>query len=118
VPPPILVVDDEQQFRSVVADILEESGYPVTVAGNGTEALTVAAAEPPRLALLDYTMPGMNGLELGTHLRRQWPQLPLIFMSADTLPAQAFDAFDSCMFLQKPFDMDTLLDATRSFIPD
>jgi two-component system chemotaxis response regulator CheY len=67
-----LVVDDSRTIRVILRRILAEMGYEVCEAGNGVEALQLIEAERPNLslALLDWNMPEMNGLELLKQLRR------------------------------------------------
>jgi two-component system, chemotaxis family, chemotaxis protein CheY len=67
----VLIVDDSRAIRMILRRILLEEGYEVREARNGAEALEVMNAEPDaiRLALIDWNMPGMNGLELLKELR-------------------------------------------------
>ena len=67
--PSILVVDDEPQIRSLLAQFLTRKGYQVRVAPDGPTALAMVAAELPRFVILDMYMPGMNGLEVLRALR-------------------------------------------------
>ena len=66
----ILVVDDEQNLRTLLEALLESAGYRVVLANGGEAALARAAAETPDLALVDLRMPGMDGLTLLEHLLR------------------------------------------------
>lgn len=67
--PKILLVDDCPDYRDVVRGLLEQNGYEVVVATNGTEGLRRAIVERPDLVLLDFDMPQMNGYELVQELR-------------------------------------------------
>jgi CheY-like chemotaxis protein len=65
----VLVVDDDNGVRHVMARDLEEAGYRVLTAGDGEEALTVIEQSGvPDLVICDLLMPGLNGYELATHL--------------------------------------------------
>jgi CheY-like chemotaxis protein len=62
--PSILLVDDEEDICAVMADILADRGYQVDVAHEGKAALALVERQPYDVALLDYKMPGMDGLTL------------------------------------------------------
>lgn len=101
----ILVAEDEPLIASCIRNVLENSGYVVSVASTGAEALSLAAIEPPDLALVDIRLAGpMNGIEVACRLREQF-SVPAIFLSGLLDPrivehAQAAHPLD---FLQKPF---------------
>jgi CheY-like chemotaxis protein len=65
----ILVVDDNGLSRKLMAEMLSADGYRVRSAASGAEALTLIAAEPPDLILLDIMMPGMDGFEVVRRLK-------------------------------------------------
>ncbi|HXI28304.1 MAG TPA: response regulator, partial [Vicinamibacterales bacterium] len=67
----ILVVDDNEDAAALMADALRLAGHRVRVAYDGPDALDAVAAFTPRIALLDIGLPGMDGYELATNLRRQ-----------------------------------------------
>ncbi|HEU5099317.1 MAG TPA: response regulator [Roseiflexaceae bacterium] len=109
----ILIVEDQPEIRTVIAEILVDEGYQVASVTNGMEALTYLReqAEPPHLILLDLGMPVMTGWEFREEQQRD-PALtgiPVIVMSA--LPdlnrkAAALQATDC---LDKPIELDALL---------
>ncbi len=68
-PPKFLVVDDEDQVRETLRDILEEDGYEVCIAASGGEALALFAAERFDAVFTDLGMPGMSGWELARAIR-------------------------------------------------
>lgn len=71
--PDILVVDDDDTLRRSLTDALKEAGFTVSEASGGKEGLTIALAEHPKLLLLDYQMPDMNGADVLTELRKdEW----------------------------------------------
>lgn len=71
--PDILVVDDDDTLRGSLTDALKEAGFTVSEASEGKEGLAVALAEHPKLLLLDYQMPDMNGADVLTELRKdEW----------------------------------------------
>jgi two-component system, OmpR family, response regulator ResD len=67
----VLVVDDEPTIAEVVARYLDHAGYQTSVAGNGLEAIEVAATQRPDLVVLDLMLPGLDGLEVMRRLRAQ-----------------------------------------------
>src|SRR5271154_6334803 len=79
----IVLVDDEDDFRESLGLNLEDEGFGVTSFAGGAAALEhFAAGEPADLILLDWRMPGMNGLEVLRELRRRGTELPVIFLTA------------------------------------
>jgi PAS domain S-box-containing protein len=109
----ILVVEDEDAVRSIVARTLRDEGYQVVEAGNGGEALTrlEESAGAIALVLTDMVMPSMGGRELGERLARERPDLPLVYMSGhprDTAFADGAGALDH-PFLQKPVPTELLV---------
>jgi len=79
----LLVVDDLAQHRALAGGVLaRESGWRVVFAANGQEALTQLAAQPVDLVLTDLMMPQMNGLELLRAVRRDFPKIPVVLMTA------------------------------------
>ena len=82
--PTILVVDDHEEIREALAEILEEEGHEVLQAVDGLDALEVIASSHPDVVLLDIAMPGMDGLETLRRLKDQ-PEsssLPVIMVTA------------------------------------
>jgi PAS domain S-box-containing protein len=77
----ILVIDDDPDVRGFIAETLEDSGYRVRQAGDGTQGLAQALAERPDLAVVDFIMPGMSGAEVARHLLERWPKQPILFVS-------------------------------------
>jgi DNA-binding response OmpR family regulator len=108
----ILVVDDDALLRSSVGRMLADEGYSVDVAGDGYEALARVADSPPDLILLDVLMPGMNGRELLETLRGNAATraIPVLVMTAvQGIDATAGITAGSVDYVEKPFDIDELL---------
>jgi two-component system, cell cycle sensor histidine kinase and response regulator CckA len=82
----ILLVEDEDGVRSLMARTLREQGFEVLTAANGTDALQLAARHerPPDLLVTDVVMPGMTGRELADALRQRHPTLKVLFVSGYT----------------------------------
>lgn len=114
--PKILVVDDNETFRTALCMTLEKWGYDVQQAADGREALTQQHATPSEILLTDLIMPDKEGLETIQDFRRQHPNVVIIAMSAggrmdakDMLKmARQFGASQT---LSKPFSQTELEDA-------
>ncbi len=78
---PILVVEDEEIVSEVVARYLRREGFRVKVAADGASALALAAADEPRLVVLDLMLPDMDGLEVCRQLRAQ-SSVPILILTA------------------------------------
>jgi two-component system, NtrC family, nitrogen regulation response regulator NtrX len=109
----ILVVDDEQDIRELVAGVLSDEGYASRTAGDSTSALAMIDERRPSLVLLDVWLHGspMDGLELLDAIKQREPQLPVIIFSGhgniDTaVSAVSRGAVD---FIEKPFEAERLL---------
>ncbi len=103
----VLVVDDEDGVRRLLARILARLGYQVLMAEDGRAALTLFERYSPalRLVLLDLTMPRMGGEQVFAELHALRPDLPIVVMSGYTAEETAQRFLDSAPagFLQKPF---------------
>jgi signal transduction histidine kinase/ActR/RegA family two-component response regulator len=102
----ILVVDDEDFVVRMAQSVLEEAGYDVLCASNGSEALDVYTAKSGRIdaVLLDMTMPVMGGEETMQHLSRRWPNATVIATSGYNLQeAECRFGAGTAAFLQKPY---------------
>jgi two-component system cell cycle sensor histidine kinase/response regulator CckA len=118
---PVLVVDDEDEVRTVVAEMLREFGFEPVLAADGQEALALCrsrgASEPGfRLAVLDITMPVMDGVETLRELHKLDPKLPALFISgySEQEASIRFGEESLSEFLQKPFLPGELKDKVRS----
>jgi PAS domain S-box-containing protein len=103
----LLVVDDEEGVRSIVARVLEARGFEVLVAGSGTEALEIMLREGDRIRALitDVKMPGMTGVELARQVAAGGIDLPVLFLSGqlDTPMPVSWPGQRPHRFLGKPF---------------
>jgi PAS domain S-box-containing protein len=103
----VLLVEDEDVVRAVIAEILEDAGYTVLPAANGREAFDVAAAfeGPIEVLLTDWLMPGMGGPEIAKQLRISRRELRVVFMSGYAESEAVLDQLERGVtaFLPKPF---------------
>ena len=104
----ILVVDDEPLMRSMMSRILEQDGYSVLTAEDGSDALSVFRSHEREIDLLisDVSMPGMDGAELAAELTAKSPGLPVLLMSGFCDPERLRFGFE---FMPKPFSMADLM---------
>src|SRR4051812_40980623 len=79
--PRILVVDDNPELLSLLTQLFDEVGYEVLGASKGKQALDVAKEKQPKLAILDILLPDMMGYHLADALRKEQPDLPLVFIT-------------------------------------
>jgi PAS domain S-box-containing protein len=113
----VLVAEDEPSVRALVVSTLQKSGYTVLEAGNGAEALQIAADYAGEIHLLvtDVIMPQMGGRELAERLRQARPGVRILFASGYT--EDAFPEWEAlpheAVFLQKPFNAGSLLYKAR-----
>jgi two-component system KDP operon response regulator KdpE len=112
--PLILVVEDERPVMRVLRGALPASGYQVTEASSGEEALVAAATRAPDLVLLDLGLPDLDGVEVTRRLR-QWSRVPLIVISARERENDKIQALDAGAddYLTKPFATGELLARIR-----
>lgn len=106
----ILIVDDDDAVREILAETLEEFGYRVIRAGSGEEALLcLDRDEEPDMIITDVRMPGMSGLELAERVRARDEHVKLLLISGYFLPQNVTERF-----LKKPFRMKELHSAVRA----
>jgi CheY-like chemotaxis protein len=111
----ILVVDDDQDIRDTLTELLEEEGYSVVRASHGEEALAALQAEPrPSLILLDLMMPVMDGWQFRAEQRKNpaTAGIPVVIISA-TGKDDKVAALGAVQFLKKPIRLEELLDAVE-----
>jgi CheY-like chemotaxis protein len=104
----ILIVDDDPSIRKLVATTLEDvAGFELVEAGDGVEALDVAAEEAPAIVLLDIDMPGLDGLEACRRLRAETATadttIVMLTAAAGEEAERAAEEAGADLFLTKPF---------------
>lgn len=104
----ILVVEDEPLIAMVFEDTLLDSGFRVTVTGDGREALAADETDPADAVVTDLRMPGMGGRELILRLRERRPGLPVLVVSGWPAEAGNLSEDKSTAFLLKPVSPGTL----------
>ena len=111
----ILVVDDDVEMRSLLADFLADEGYEVEGDRDGAEALIRLRTESFAAIILDKNMPGLSGLDLLPGLRTICPETPVILITAFGDVSAYMNAMEkgAFEFLFKPFRMQELLRVLR-----
>jgi two-component system chemotaxis sensor kinase CheA len=115
----VLVVEDSEVIRDLVADILRGAGIEVRTAANGQEGATALDERVPDAIVCDIEMPVMDGLELLRIVRSRWPQLPMIMLTTrgsedDRRQAAALGA--NAHLIKSSFREDLLLETLRRFL--
>jgi sigma-B regulation protein RsbU (phosphoserine phosphatase) len=104
--PTVLVIDDDESVREVMVAILEDSGFRILAAENGTEGLSLAHSGAPSLILCDGCMPGLSGMDVVRRLRATagTELTPVIMMSGAPIETDPVERTRlSIGFLPKPF---------------
>jgi len=110
-----LIVDDSAAVRQLLGEHLAQLGFEVQQAGNGFEALARLQSMPDlSVVLLDWTMPGMDGLETLRRIRAdaRWADVPVVMVTTEGELPYVEDAFDAgaSEYLLKPFDGQAVLE--------
>jgi CheY-like chemotaxis protein/anti-sigma regulatory factor (Ser/Thr protein kinase) len=106
----VLVVDDDRVTRHLLRSVLEQAGYRITTAADGSEALE-EARKAPDLILLDVWLPGISGLEVLERLRGEGLRPRVVVMTSDDTPETMLQALrgQALRYVAKPIDRDALL---------
>jgi DNA-binding NtrC family response regulator len=108
---PILVVDDDPDVCFLMAKLLSVWGYEVDTAHNGRAALQFVEQRRYGIAVIDYQMPGMNGVDLFRRMRRARPELSAVFLTGFPTIDVVYPAIEAGVLrvLPKPADFQELL---------
>ena len=108
----VLLVDDEEEFTSALAERLNMRGISTTTTSVGEEALQMIETDPPQVVLLDLMMPGLGGKEIFDRIRLKHPDISVIFLTGlgteEIGPAACEDCF------VKPVNINDLIQKIRS----
>ncbi|MGB6064371.1 MAG: response regulator [Desulfomonilaceae bacterium] len=107
----VLLVDDEVEFVSTLAERLSLRGIQARTANGGEEAFRQIATDAPHVVVLDVMMPGMGGLEVLQRIKADYPAMPVILLTGigttrDGMAGMRLGAFD---YLMKPLQIEDLI---------
>jgi DNA-binding response OmpR family regulator len=118
--PLVLVADDEEDIRALVAFRLKRAGYEVITAADGEEALLLATSRLPDLAVLDMMMPKATGLEVTRSMREQatTKDIPVILLTARAQEADVSRGFEAGAddYVKKPFSPQDLQSRVQALL--
>ena len=117
----ILVIEDDEQIRGLIKEVLEDSGHDVVESSDGEEGLKKFSLNPNSLVITDILMPGMEGLETIRNLRTEAPNAKIIAISGG-LEGKGINVlelakkFGAARIIAKPFDLSQLLGAVEEIL--
>jgi EAL domain-containing protein (putative c-di-GMP-specific phosphodiesterase class I) len=111
----VLVADDEPAIVEMIRDILEEYGFRVVTAANGSEALRLVMEAQPEVVLLDMNMPVLDGEGFVNAIRERGLRIPIVIMTAGSSAKRWAAQLGADAYLSKPFELASLIDVTNRF---
>jgi CheY-like chemotaxis protein len=109
----VLVVEDDSEVRAMLVESLRMLGYTVTEAADGQAGLDRLVDDHPDLLMVDFAMPGMNGIDVIAAARKLRADLPVILATGYADVDIADLAVERCTILRKPFQLDDLARTVR-----
>ena len=124
----ILLADDDPDVIEVISMLLEDEGYEIIAAKDGSEALEKIRSRDPDLVILDLLMPRVDGFAVFNSLREpeyaSWSQIPVIVLTSvrEEVSRRRYEletgrSMDYAAYLEKPVDPDELLETVSSLLP-
>ena len=112
----MLVVEDDESIRNVITDVLEDRGFDVDAAANGSEALVHLGKAQPDVMVLDLLMPVMHGWAfMESYAERTGGRpIPIVVVSVNPALPRSFNRFGVRSVVAKPFNIDELVEAVES----
>ena len=118
----ILVIEDQEDNRRIVHDLLTSKGYKVIEAVNGYEGVNAAKSHRPALSLMDIQLPGIDGYEVTRRIKAnpETRKIPIIVVTSYALSGDDLKAFEAgCdAYMAKPFSPRKLLAKIREYLPE
>ncbi len=115
----ILIIEDDEQVRFLLKDFIEEKGYVIDSADNGSEALEILERKPFDLVITDIQIPGLRGLDILPHLKKYQPDVSIIVISAFGGKKACLRAFErgATAYIKKPIDLQALKTLIQDLTP-
>lgn len=115
----ILVIDDDQDVRLILVELLQSLGYRVIEASDGPTGIAAAERDPPPdLAIVDYALPGLNGGQVVSELLQRRPNLPVVFATGYNGPDALDPRWRHLPILHKPFRIAELARTVAAALED
>jgi len=119
--PKVLIIDDDRAIAKLGEFALHARGYEVHTAFDGRSGMAQACSDPPDLILLDYSLPGKDGISLLEDMRAipDLEETPVIMITGKGMKdlVQAALRYKICDFLVKPFEISTLVERVVKYLP-
>ena len=112
----LLIVDDQTGIRLLLDEVFRREGFVTRLAANGVEALQAVEDEIPGCILLDMKMPGIDGIEVLKRIKKSWPEIPVMMMTAYGELELTDNALQvgALKYFTKPFDIYEVRDAVNT----
>lgn len=114
----ILIVEDNEKNRKLVRDVLQFKGYRIIEAETGEDAVTLAKLHKPDLILMDYHLPGIDGIEAFRRIRGEaaTTHIPIVAVTASAMPEEAKKMMDAGFdgFQTKPLNVKQFMQAVAN----
>ena len=107
----VLLAEDDRDFGNILSQYVTINGFDVTLARDGNEAWELFSREKPDICVLDVMMPEMDGFSLGEKIKKDQPDMPLIFLTAKSLKEDIVRGLKigADDYITKPFDPEVLI---------
>jgi len=113
----VLIVDDEENIRTLIKEELEEAGYEVTTASNAKDALeTLENDQDIDIICTDIEMPDVNGLELASEIRKRYPNKKIIFLTAYSHYKSEMASWAADAYVVKSMDLTEIKDTIENLL--
>ncbi len=112
----VLLVEDDNALRILMAEILRNAGYDIIDTGSSLDALDLLATHTIDVLVTDVAMPGMDGLRLLGIVKRRYPAVSVMVISGDFSHAAAAQQLGADYYLSKPCSQEQLLKAVRATV--
>ncbi len=116
----ILVVEDQEDNRQIIRDLLSATDYEIVEAGSGEEALEAVAKQRPDLILMDIQLPGIDGYEMTRRIKADpaLRSIPIIAVTSYALSGEEARAAGCDEYVPKPYSPRQLLAKIRQYLPE